>query len=89
MKKVSFFIALLTLVSCSKVKPPEPFGPVPSERQLAWHEMEFYAFVHFNMNTFTDKEWGFGDESPELFPIMGMVIIALSIVIYNRSVSGK
>jgi len=67
MEKVSFIFALLTLVSCSKVKPPEPFGPVPSERQLAWHEMEFYAFMHFNMNTFTDKEWGFGDESPELF----------------------
>lgn len=67
MNKIPFFIALFTLVACSRVKPPEPFGPVPSERQLAWHEMEFYAFVHFNMNTFTDKEWGFGDESPELF----------------------
>jgi len=67
MEKVSFIIALLALVSCSKVNPPEPFGPIPSERQLVWHEMEFYAFVHFNMNTFTDKEWGFGDESPELF----------------------
>jgi alpha-L-fucosidase len=29
--------------------------------------MEFYAFVHFNMNTFTDMEWGTGGESPELF----------------------
>jgi alpha-L-fucosidase len=67
MNKTPLFIALLALVACSGVEPPEPFGPVPSERQLAWHELEFYAFVHFNINTFTDKEWGFGDESPGLF----------------------
>ncbi len=29
--------------------------------------MEYYAFVHFNMNTFTDMEWGLGGESPSLF----------------------
>lgn len=58
---------IFTLTTCSQTPPPVPFGPLLSERQIAWHEMEFYAFVHFNMNTFTDKEWGFGDESPELF----------------------
>lgn len=40
---------------------------VPSNRQLALQQMEFYAFVHFTVNTFTDKEWGDGTESPSLF----------------------
>lgn len=44
-----------------------PFNPVPSERQLAWHRLGFYGFIHFTTNTFTDKEWGFGDESPQIF----------------------
>jgi len=56
------------LLSCGEeVPPPEPVGPVPSDRQLAWHNMKYYAFVHFNMNTFTNMEWGTGGESPEQF----------------------
>src|SRR5258708_2071051 len=47
--------------------PPQPFGPVPTPRQFRWHEMEFYGFVHFTVNTFTDKEWGYGDESESVF----------------------
>ncbi|MCC6353410.1 MAG: alpha-L-fucosidase [Verrucomicrobiae bacterium] len=47
--------------------PPAPHGPAPSRRQVEWHALEFYGFLHFTVNTFTDKEWGYGDESPEIF----------------------
>lgn len=67
MKTFLSIILLMALFSCQQALPPEPVGPLPSERQLAWHELEFYAFVHFNMNTFTNMEWGLGSEKPEWF----------------------
>jgi alpha-L-fucosidase len=65
-----FFMTLLIgmCISCTEnVQPPSPVGPLPSERQLAWHELEYYGFLHFNMNTFTNIEWGMGSESPKTF----------------------
>ena len=46
---------------------PRAVFPVPSERQMDWQETEFYAFFHYGMNTFTDKEWGFGDEARSIY----------------------
>lgn len=40
---------------------------VPHERQFRFQQLEFYAFVHFTVNTFTDREWGDGTESPSIF----------------------
>ena len=45
----------------------QPNKVVPSQKQLNYQSMEVVGFIHFNMNTFTDKEWGYGDESPALF----------------------
>ena len=39
----------------------------PSPRQKRWFDIGFYAFVHFGVNTFTDREWGDGTEAESLF----------------------
>ena len=56
--------ALILLAGCHHV---EPYGAIPTEDQLAWQDMEMYAFIHYSMNTYTDQEWGFGNEDPALF----------------------
>src|SRR5690349_12991491 len=50
-----------------KTNSPRPYGALPSLRQLRWHELETYSFLHFTVNTFTGREWGEGDEDPNIF----------------------
>lgn len=57
----------LICTSCNQTNAPGPYGPVPSENQMNWQEMEYYAFIHFSLNTYTDQSWGFGDEEINLF----------------------
>jgi len=45
----------------------EPCGPVPTQQQIALQDMEMYAFIHYSLNTYTDQEWGYGNEDPEIF----------------------
>lgn len=59
--------AVLGAYAARTVAPPAAFGATPTERQLGWHEMETAAFLHFTVNTFTGKEWGYGDEDPNIF----------------------
>lgn len=48
------------------VPPPAPYGALPSQGQLQWHEMEMYNMIEFNQINYLDKDWGWGDESPEI-----------------------
>ena len=40
---------------------------IPTRNQLEWQQMELTAFLHYGINTYTNREWGDGKESPELF----------------------
>lgn len=63
-----YYILLLILSACShpSPEPPKAYGPLPTEAQLKWHEMEMYCLIHYGVDTYTDKEWGYGDEDPSL-----------------------
>lgn len=61
------FSTLITGASYAQPAAPQPYGPVPSANQMRWQQMEYYAFVHFSLNTYTDQSWGFGNEDVKLF----------------------
>lgn len=65
MKRICLIFFLMPVLSAPAQVPNQL--PVPSKQQLAWHETEFYLFMHFGPNTFTDKEWGLGTEPEDVF----------------------
>lgn len=69
-KKTLFLLSALWIflsAAQAQTTAPAPCGLLPNENQLRWHEMEFYAFIHFAINTFTDQEWGDGGNTPQMF----------------------
>ena len=65
MKHYLFILFLCcSLISIGQKK---QIQPRPNNYQLAWHDMEYYLFVHFGPNTFTGKEWGEGIEPEDIF----------------------
>ena len=59
--------AVAGTVPVAPVAPDHPAAPRPSPAQLAWQRRELALFLHFGVNTFTDREWGDGREDPRLF----------------------
>jgi len=64
----AILLSVCSIGLCSaQTKAPVPYGPVPSENQLRWQALEYYAFIHFSLNTYTDQSWGYGNEDVNLF----------------------
>ena len=61
------FFLLINMAAGFCQTAPAPYGALPSKAQLNWHEMAMYCIIHFGVDTYTDKEWGFGDEDPAIF----------------------
>ena len=67
MKMFFFWLLIFGIYNLAAQPGRQPAMPKPSAAQLAWHEMEYYFFIHFGPNTFTGKEWGHGDEPEDIF----------------------
>ena len=64
---VCFCFAMLPCIMFAQVSKPAAVEPLPSANQLRWQQMEYYGFIHFSVNTYTDMSWGLGSEDPKIF----------------------
>ncbi len=62
-----FVLPVLMAFACLVSFSQTPHLPTPSSKQQQWMKMDYYLFVHFGPNTFTDLEWGKGNEKEEVF----------------------
>jgi len=67
MKKLIFISSLLYMHWLASAQNIPVINPIPSKKQVDWQALEYYGFIHFNMNTFTNLEWGEGQENPANF----------------------
>ena len=67
MKKLIFISSLLYMHWLASAQNIPVINPIPSKKQVDWQALEYYGFIHFNMNTFTNLEWGEGQENPVNF----------------------
>ncbi|GAA3986853.1 alpha-L-fucosidase [Mucilaginibacter dorajii] len=61
-------VALLLIIALQSFgqTAPKPYGKLPTKGQLNWQEMGMYCIIHYGVDVYTNKEWGYGDEDPKL-----------------------
>ena len=67
MDRRTFLVTGATALIGSRLPAQAIPRPVPSPSQLLWQREELALFLHFGVNTFTDREWGDGREDPAIF----------------------
>ena len=69
LRYIAIIMAVMSVSCFSRAEEQTPLAvkPLPTASQVAWQQLETYAFIHFGLNTFEDREWGYGDASPSLF----------------------
>ncbi|KAI9148440.1 Alpha-L-fucosidase 1 [Paramyrothecium foliicola] len=65
--KVAAAAIVILTASAGAQAPPAAYLRTPEQRQLSWHRLEYYGFIHFGPNTFTNEEWGRSQSSPDVF----------------------